>query len=302
MRTTIAGTIDYLWHDGDTAMDITCAPACSPPRRRSPMAGIGTPGDFPGPLFAALPPVEIGVADRGASSTTPPTPAIGDAYDRMIAVAARSERRLRASSASLLRLSSPRGIAERFGTRGAPISLTTACASGATAIQLGVEAIRRGDTDAALCDRRRLLGQPRDGDPLLAALGAVRHQRAAGGGVASPSRRTATASSSPRARRRWCWRTTTRRRRAARRSSPSSAASAEKADDFHRTRSKPDGSAIIGAIRNTIDDAGIAPGRDRLHQRPRHRHAGERQDGGDVARGRVRRAHPRACRSARTSR
>ena len=31
----------------------------------------------------------------------------------------------------------------------------------------------------------------------------------------------------------------------------------EKADDFHRTRSKPDGSAIIGAIRTTIDDAGI---------------------------------------------
>jgi 3-oxoacyl-[acyl-carrier-protein] synthase II len=35
----------------------------------------------------------------------------------------------------------------------------------------------------------------------------------------------------------------------------------EKADDFHRTRSKPDGSAIIGAIRITIDDAGIAPDR-----------------------------------------
>ena len=34
---------------------------------------------------------------------------------------------------------------------------------------------------------------------------------------------------------------------------------AEKSDDFHRTRSKPDGSAIIGAIRNTIDDAGVEP-------------------------------------------
>jgi 3-oxoacyl-[acyl-carrier-protein] synthase II len=33
----------------------------------------------------------------------------------------------------------------------------------------------------------------------------------------------------------------------------------EKADDFHRTRSKPDGSAIIGAIRITVDDAGAAP-------------------------------------------
>ena len=40
---------------------------------------------------------------------------------------------------------------ETFGTKGSPISLSTACASGATAIQLGVEAIRRGEADAALC-------------------------------------------------------------------------------------------------------------------------------------------------------
>src|SRR5262249_59196217 len=42
-------------------------------------------------------------------------------------------------------------LAEKFGTQGSPISLSTACASGATAVQLGVEAIRRGETDAALC-------------------------------------------------------------------------------------------------------------------------------------------------------
>jgi hypothetical protein len=33
----------------------------------------------------------------------------------------------------------------------------------------------------------------------------------------------------------------------------------EKADDYHRTRSKPDGTAIIGAVRNALADAGIAP-------------------------------------------
>src|SRR2546427_10434031 len=42
-------------------------------------------------------------------------------------------------------------LADPFGTQGSPISVTTACASGASAIQLGVEAIRRGETDAALC-------------------------------------------------------------------------------------------------------------------------------------------------------
>ena len=45
----------------------------------------------------------------------------------------------------------PINLADKFGTKGSPISLSTACASGATAIQLGVEAIRRGETDAALC-------------------------------------------------------------------------------------------------------------------------------------------------------
>jgi uncharacterized membrane protein len=42
-------------------------------------------------------------------------------------------------------------LADRFGTTGAPISLTTACATGASAIQLGVEAIQRGEAKAALC-------------------------------------------------------------------------------------------------------------------------------------------------------
>jgi 3-oxoacyl-[acyl-carrier-protein] synthase II len=33
----------------------------------------------------------------------------------------------------------------------------------------------------------------------------------------------------------------------------------EKADDFHRTRSKPDGSPIIATIRAGLDDAGLTP-------------------------------------------
>ena len=42
------------------------------------------------------------------------------------------------------------GLADRFGTKGSPIATSTACASGGTAIQLGVEAIRRGECEAAL--------------------------------------------------------------------------------------------------------------------------------------------------------
>src|SRR4029077_569239 len=42
-------------------------------------------------------------------------------------------------------------LKSEFGTQGAPISLNTACASGASTLQLGAEAIRRGETDTALC-------------------------------------------------------------------------------------------------------------------------------------------------------
>jgi 3-oxoacyl-[acyl-carrier-protein] synthase II len=41
-------------------------------------------------------------------------------------------------------------LAETYGARGAPVTVNTACATGATVIQLAAEAIRRGETDAAL--------------------------------------------------------------------------------------------------------------------------------------------------------
>ncbi len=74
-------------------------------------------------------------------------------------------------------------LADRFGTQGLPITLSTACASGATAIQLGVEAIRRGEAERARRHRHRRLGHRRGADPLLAAVGAVDQQRGAGEGL-----------------------------------------------------------------------------------------------------------------------
>ena len=61
-------------------------------------------------------------------------------------------------------------LAARFGTRGAPISLTTACATGASAIQLGVEAIQRGEARGRALRRRRGQRAAGGADPLLAAL------------------------------------------------------------------------------------------------------------------------------------
>ena len=112
-------------------------------------SGIGRRGDFPGPLFLAVPPIEIEWPQRvelaqasGANDAV--------SYDDLLRAAAQRpvqpvSRRASCSARS------PTHLAETFGTKGSPISLSTACASGATAIQLGVEAIRRGETDAALC-------------------------------------------------------------------------------------------------------------------------------------------------------
>ena len=75
-------------------------------------------------------------------------------------------------------------IADRFGTKGSPISLSTACASGASAIQLGVEAIRRGETSAALCIGTDGSVNAEVADPLLAPVRALDQQRSAARGRA----------------------------------------------------------------------------------------------------------------------
>ena len=133
-------------------------------------AGIGRKGDFPGRSSSPFPPVEIEWTQRDALAEGLGRqrrdrtmtiwcgwlqPKFGPFYERFKFGSVAEQ------------------LAEHFGTKGSPISLSTACASGATAIQLGVEAIRRGETDAALCDRHRRLGHRGIADPLLAAVGAV---------------------------------------------------------------------------------------------------------------------------------
>ena len=111
-------------------------------------SGIGSRGGFPGPLFLAVPPIEIEWEQRRKVAAASGANA-GVSYGDLIRTAASGqfkpfhERFMFASVADHL--------ADKYGTKGSPISLSTACASGATSIQLGVEAIRRGEADAALC-------------------------------------------------------------------------------------------------------------------------------------------------------
>jgi 3-oxoacyl-[acyl-carrier-protein] synthase II len=253
LKTRIAGTIDFV------PLDELSSPALS--ERLAEMvaeeaiaeAAIGARGDFPGPLFLAVPPIELEWPQRriiaeasGANDTITNRDLIrgGDTgeFERFYA------RFMFASVAD--------GLAERFGTKGSPISLSTACASGASAIQLGIEAIRRGEAEAALCigtdgsinpeslvrfsllsalstanDPPQAAAKPfaknRDGFVMAEGAGALvleslEHAMARGAkllGVVEGC--------------------------------------GEMADSFHRTRSSPDGRPIIGCIRNAIADAGL---------------------------------------------
>ncbi|GJD55687.1 3-oxoacyl-[acyl-carrier-protein] synthase 2 [Methylobacterium dankookense] len=149
-------------------------------------------------------------------------------------------------------------IAERFGTKGSPISLSTACSSGATAIQLGVEAIRRGEMTAALC-----IGTDGSVNPesliRFSLLSALSTQNDPPEGASKPFSKNRDGFVMGEG-------------AAALILEDEAAAKArgatilgyvlgcgEKGDGFHRTRSSPDGAPIVAAIRASLEDAGLGP-------------------------------------------
>jgi len=255
LKTSMAGTIDFLPVETASSTDLSERLADLVTEEAIAQSAIGTTADFPGPLFLAVAPVEIEWPQRLELGHD-----AGKAeydYDDLLRVSGGGKyvgyhrRFLFGSVADYL--------AEKYGTKGSPISLSTACASGATAIQLGVEAIRRGETDAALC-----VGTDGSVNPealirfsLLSALSmrndsphtAVRPfaknrdgfvMAEGAGALVLESYEAATARGA--------------------KILGVVAGCGELADSFHRTRSSPDGKPIIGCVRNALSDAGIVPG------------------------------------------
>jgi 3-oxoacyl-[acyl-carrier-protein] synthase II len=146
LRTTIAGTVDGLFEGAFAAPELSERLATLAADEAVAESGVGRAGDFPGPLFMAVPPVELEWPHKQALAAA----AEGDiTYDTLLAEAAKH--RHKAMHDLFLFGTVADRVADRFGTKGSPISLSTACSSGATAIQMGVEAIRRGECEAALC-------------------------------------------------------------------------------------------------------------------------------------------------------
>jgi 3-oxoacyl-[acyl-carrier-protein] synthase II len=252
LKTTMAGTVDFVAVDPVTSTGLTERLACMATEEALGQSGIGSKGDFPGPLFLAVAPVEVEWPQRmelgraiGKSDIT---------YDDMLRVSGGG--RFTSYHDRFMFGSVAARLVETFGTKGSPISLSTACASGATAIQLGVEAIRRGETEAALCvgtegsvnpealvrfsllsalstqnDPPRGASKPfsKNRDGFVMAEGA--------GALVLESYEAATARGVP--------------------ILGVVAGCGELTDTFHRTRSSPDGKPIIGCIQKTLADAGM---------------------------------------------
>jgi 3-oxoacyl-[acyl-carrier-protein] synthase II len=254
LRTTMAGTID------DIKVEPFCAPALSQQfallagQEAIAQSGLRT-GDFPGPLFMAVPPVEMEWPQRRILAQV----ACGAepiSYEALLQEAATGH--YTPWHDLFLFGSVAAHVQEIFGTKGSPISLSTACSSGATAIQLGVEAIRRGETQAALCigtdgsvnseslirfsllsalstqnDPPEQASKPfsknRDGFVMGEGAGALVLEE-----VGAAKARGAKILGYI-------------------------LGCGEKGDGFHRTRSSPDGAPIIAAIQAALADAGLPP-------------------------------------------
>ena len=255
LRTTIAGTIDYV------EAEPFCAPILS--ERLAVLAAdeavgqSGLPvGDFPGALFIAVPPVEMEWPQREALAAASGANGDGVAYGDLLKAAATGH--FKDWHDLFLFGTVADRVADRFGTRGSPISLSTACSSGATAIQLGVEAIRRGETDAALC-----VGTDGSVNPeslirfsLLSALSTQNDPPESASKPFSKNRDGFVMGEGGAA-------------LVLENAESAKARGAkilgyvlgcgEKGDGFHRTRSSPDGAPIIAAIRDALDDAELSP-------------------------------------------
>jgi 3-oxoacyl-[acyl-carrier-protein] synthase II len=254
LKTTMAGAIDFVPVEPFSSTDLSERLADIAAEEAIAQSAIGSKGDFPGPLFLAVAPVEVEWPQRLELGRA--TGATEIDYDALLRVSGGGKftqyhRRFLFGSVS-------DHLAETFGTKGSPISLSTACASGATAIQLGVEAIRRGEADAALCVATEGSVNPEalvrfsllsalstHNDPPQAASKPFSKNRdgfvmaEGAGALVLESYEAAVARGAT--------------------ILGVVAGCGELTDSFHRTRSSPDGKPIIGCVRKTLADAGMTP-------------------------------------------
>ncbi|UPY34980.1 beta-ketoacyl synthase N-terminal-like domain-containing protein [Sediminicoccus sp. KRV36] len=247
MRATIAGCVDLPGDQPGVPLSVAVrAQLLGEAAIAEALGQAGLSAPFDGPLCIGMPPVEIEWPERGRFGAA----TYAELIEKTTGVTTLYEEFLFGGASTR--------IAERFGTKGVPQTVTTACASGASAIQLALEAIRRGETKMAIAAGAEASLQPetlirfgllqalstrndapeaasrpfsltRDGFVMADGAGALiledeAHARARGATILGYV-----------------------------------LGAGEAADTFHRTRSTPDGSAIIRCMQRALDDAGLSP-------------------------------------------
>ena len=252
LNTRFSGTVDFLPESDVGASALSEALARLAGEEALAQSGLSST-DFGGPLFLAAPPVELDWKSRFALDATVKNE--GPASYQLLLEACRRARQDELFNTTQFGYIAER-LSEAFGTRGLPITLSTACASGATAIQLGVEAIRRGESD-------RVLSIGTDGSVSAEAL--IRFSLLS---ALSTQNDKPEKASKPFSKDRDGFAMSEGSGALVMESLESAVARGakvlgilagcgEKADDFHRTRSKPDASPAIGTVRAALADAGL---------------------------------------------
>jgi 3-oxoacyl-[acyl-carrier-protein] synthase II len=255
LKTTIAGTVDFLFDRQVSAPELSEKLATLAAEEAVEQSGAGSKGNFPGPLFCAVPPVEMEWPQRRALAAEADA---GQPYTPEIALELSARGGHPEWHELFLFGTVADHLADTFGTKGLPISLSTACASGGTAIQLALESIRRGECDTALAvatdgsvhaealirfsllsalsthnDPPEQASKPfsknRDGFVMAEGAGALvleslEHAKARGAKILGVI-----------------------------------AGCGEVADSFHRTRSSPDGKPIVACLKHALLDSGKNP-------------------------------------------
>jgi len=253
LSTRICGTVDFIDIPAQNAVERSFAFARETTMEALAQAGISR--DFGGPLFLAAPPIEPEWSARFAlADRVPAGVRRGNAYEQFLAVL--RDRPDPDFYEAIQFGSISERLADRFATRGLPITLSTACASGATAIQLGVEAIRQGRTDRALtvATDGSVSAEALIRFSLLSALSTQNDppgkaskpfSKDRDGFVIAEGAATLVLESLEAAVARGA------------RVLGILKGCGEKADHFHRTRSSPDGGPAIATIRAALADAGL---------------------------------------------
>jgi 3-oxoacyl-[acyl-carrier-protein] synthase II len=252
LSTRFGGCVPDIFGKAQGIVDRHIAYAMHVAREAIDQSRISLDGAFGGPLFLAVP---------GAEHEWPQLVKLREEFQLADGAFADSSQFSRYPDSVYYGHSDPRvGLEVRrmLGCTGVPIITFTACASGASAIQFAVEAIRFGETERALA-----VGSEASLSPELitrfSLLSALSRRNDDPAGASRPFSKLRDGFVIAEGAAAMVLESVESARQRGAEILALVSGCGEAADTFHRTRSSPDGSSIIKCMQAAIDDAGLSP-------------------------------------------